>query len=59
MAGNKSYSIVEYLGGDDGYRCGYCKNPTGNFSHGKCEMKWQIERLWLVLTTKLTGYLLE
>uniref|UniRef100_A0A672IUF7 Arginyl-tRNA--protein transferase 1 n=1 Tax=Salarias fasciatus TaxID=181472 RepID=A0A672IUF7_SALFA len=34
MAANKSYSIVEYFGGDDGYRCGYCKNQTGNFSHG-------------------------
>uniref|UniRef100_A0A8B9HQG9 Arginyl-tRNA--protein transferase 1 n=1 Tax=Astyanax mexicanus TaxID=7994 RepID=A0A8B9HQG9_ASTMX len=29
-----SYSIVEYFGGDDGYRCGYCKNEKGNFSHG-------------------------
>lgn len=36
MAGNKSYTIVEYFGGDDGYRCGYCKNEKGNFSHGKC-----------------------
>ncbi|XP_069546146.1 arginyl-tRNA--protein transferase 1 isoform X3 [Brachyistius frenatus] len=34
MAGNKSYTIVEYFGGDDGYRCGYCKNEIGNFSHG-------------------------
>ncbi|XP_018535714.1 arginyl-tRNA--protein transferase 1 isoform X3 [Lates calcarifer] len=34
MAGNKSYTIVEYFGGDDGYRCGYCKNAIGNFSHG-------------------------
>ncbi|CAJ1067828.1 arginyl-tRNA--protein transferase 1 isoform X2 [Xyrichtys novacula] len=34
MAGTKSYTIVEYFGGDDGYRCGYCKNQTGNFSHG-------------------------
>uniref|UniRef100_A0A3Q1B6P7 Arginyl-tRNA--protein transferase 1 n=1 Tax=Amphiprion ocellaris TaxID=80972 RepID=A0A3Q1B6P7_AMPOC len=34
MAGNKSYTIVEYFGGDDGYRCGYCKNQIGNFSHG-------------------------
>ncbi|CAN9499995.1 unnamed protein product [Ophioblennius macclurei] len=34
MAANKSYTIVEYFGGDDGYRCGYCKNQTGNFSHG-------------------------
>ncbi|XP_068255396.1 arginyl-tRNA--protein transferase 1 isoform X2 [Nyctibius grandis] len=29
-----SPSIVEYFGGDDGYRCGYCKNETGNLSHG-------------------------
>ncbi|XP_063163344.1 arginyl-tRNA--protein transferase 1 isoform X1 [Candoia aspera] len=29
-----SLSIVEYLGGDGGYRCGYCKNETGNCSHG-------------------------
>ncbi|KAM8852310.1 arginyl-tRNA--protein transferase 1 isoform 1-T1 [Synchiropus picturatus] len=34
MAGSSSYTIVEYFGGDDGYRCGYCKNPIGNFSHG-------------------------
>ncbi|XP_075932647.1 arginyl-tRNA--protein transferase 1 isoform X1 [Anarhichas minor] len=34
MAGNKSYTIVEYFGGDSGYRCGYCKNDEGNFSHG-------------------------
>lgn len=39
MAGNKSYTIVEYFGGDDGYRCGYCKNEKGNFSHGKCLRK--------------------
>uniref|UniRef100_A0A3Q3WGF6 Arginyl-tRNA--protein transferase 1 n=1 Tax=Mola mola TaxID=94237 RepID=A0A3Q3WGF6_MOLML len=29
-----SYTIVEYFGGDDGYRCGYCKNEKSNFSHG-------------------------
>ncbi|XP_056617011.1 arginyl-tRNA--protein transferase 1 isoform X2 [Triplophysa dalaica] len=34
MAAGGSYSIVEYFGGDDGYRCGYCKNEKGNFSHG-------------------------
>lgn len=39
MAGNTSYTIVEYFGGDDGYRCGYCKNEKGNFSHGKGLMK--------------------
>uniref|UniRef100_A0A8C9VZV2 Arginyl-tRNA--protein transferase 1 n=1 Tax=Scleropages formosus TaxID=113540 RepID=A0A8C9VZV2_SCLFO len=33
-AGASSYSIVEYFGGEDGYRCGYCKNETGNFSRG-------------------------
>ncbi|CAL8300218.1 unnamed protein product [Merluccius merluccius] len=33
MAGGNSYTIVEYFGGDDGYRCGYCKNEKGNFSH--------------------------
>ncbi|XP_067048809.1 arginyl-tRNA--protein transferase 1-like isoform X2 [Acropora muricata] len=28
-------SIVEYFGGDsDGHRCGYCKSPNTNFSHG-------------------------
>uniref|UniRef100_A0A669E4Z8 Arginyl-tRNA--protein transferase 1 n=1 Tax=Oreochromis niloticus TaxID=8128 RepID=A0A669E4Z8_ORENI len=25
---------LEYFGGEDGYRCGYCKNQTGNFSRG-------------------------
>ncbi|XP_066535266.1 arginyl-tRNA--protein transferase 1 isoform X6 [Hoplias malabaricus] len=34
MAAGGSYSIVEYFGGDSGYRCGYCKNEKGNFSHG-------------------------
>ncbi|KAM8859770.1 arginyl-tRNA--protein transferase 1 isoform 6-T6 [Spinachia spinachia] len=34
MAGSKSYTMVEYFGGDSGYRCGYCKNDEGNFSHG-------------------------
>ncbi|XP_064000306.1 arginyl-tRNA--protein transferase 1 isoform X1 [Pogoniulus pusillus] len=29
-----SASIVEYFGGEDGYRCGYCKSETGNLSHG-------------------------
>ncbi|XP_049592294.1 arginyl-tRNA--protein transferase 1 isoform X5 [Syngnathus scovelli] len=33
MARN-NYTIVEYFGGEDGYRCGYCKNEKGNFSHG-------------------------
>nr|XP_047915204.1 arginyl-tRNA--protein transferase 1 isoform X3 [Anser cygnoides] len=33
-AGGGSPSIVEYFGGEDGYRCGYCKNETGNLSHG-------------------------
>ncbi|XP_052006802.1 arginyl-tRNA--protein transferase 1-like isoform X2 [Xyrauchen texanus] len=34
MAAGGSYSIVEYFGGDDGYRCGYCKHEKGNLSHG-------------------------
>ncbi|XP_067996499.1 arginyl-tRNA--protein transferase 1 isoform X4 [Melanerpes formicivorus] len=29
-----SASIVEYFGGEDGYRCGYCKSETGNLSYG-------------------------
>ncbi|XP_064370397.1 arginyl-tRNA--protein transferase 1 isoform X4 [Dromaius novaehollandiae] len=33
-AAESSLSIVEYFGGEDGYRCGYCKNETGNLSHG-------------------------
>nr|XP_060624537.1 arginyl-tRNA--protein transferase 1 isoform X1 [Anolis sagrei ordinatus] len=32
--GESSPSIVEYFGGDGGYRCGYCKNETGNLSQG-------------------------
>lgn len=31
----QSYSIVEYYGEQDKYRCGYCKSPNTNFSHGK------------------------
>ncbi|XP_068965698.1 arginyl-tRNA--protein transferase 1 isoform X2 [Bombus flavifrons] len=30
----QSYSIVEYYGEQDGYKCGYCKSPNTNFSHG-------------------------
>ncbi|KAM6346960.1 arginyl-tRNA--protein transferase 1 isoform 9-T9 [Alca torda] len=33
-AAGSSPSIVEYFGGEDGYRCGYCKNESGNLSHG-------------------------
>nr|XP_056705405.1 arginyl-tRNA--protein transferase 1 isoform X3 [Euleptes europaea] len=32
--GGSSLSIVEYFGGEDGYRCGYCKDDRGNFSYG-------------------------
>nr|XP_020460194.1 arginyl-tRNA--protein transferase 1 isoform X4 [Monopterus albus] len=34
MARNRSCTIVEYFGGDDGHCCGYCKNEKGNVSHG-------------------------
>ncbi|XP_071579278.1 arginyl-tRNA--protein transferase 1 isoform X3 [Temnothorax nylanderi] len=34
MASRQSYSIVEYYAEHEGYRCGYCKNPNTNFSHG-------------------------
>uniref|UniRef100_A0A8C3EUD6 Arginyl-tRNA--protein transferase 1 n=1 Tax=Corvus moneduloides TaxID=1196302 RepID=A0A8C3EUD6_CORMO len=33
-AGGGSPSIVEFFGGEDGYRCGYCRSDTGNVSHG-------------------------
>ncbi|XP_067417444.1 arginyl-tRNA--protein transferase 1 isoform X3 [Emydura macquarii macquarii] len=33
-AADSPSSIVEYFGGENGYRCGYCKNVTGNLSHG-------------------------
>lgn len=39
MAGNMSYTIVEYFGGDEGHRCGYCKNEKSNISHGKWIIK--------------------
>ncbi|XP_032691511.1 arginyl-tRNA--protein transferase 1 isoform X1 [Odontomachus brunneus] len=29
-----SYSIVEYYAEHEGYKCGYCKSPNTNFSHG-------------------------
>ena len=28
-------SIVEYFGGDDGHKCGYCKGKKNNFSNGE------------------------
>ncbi|KAJ6668990.1 hypothetical protein lerEdw1_007799 [Lerista edwardsae] len=34
VMGGSSPTIVEYFGGEGGYRCGYCKNDTGNLSHG-------------------------
>ncbi|XP_053306228.1 arginyl-tRNA--protein transferase 1 isoform X2 [Spea bombifrons] len=33
-AGGGALSILEYLGGEDGNRCGYCKSESGNISHG-------------------------
>ncbi|XP_071987138.1 arginyl-tRNA--protein transferase 1 isoform X3 [Engystomops pustulosus] len=33
-AGGGSLSILEYFGGEDGNRCGYCKSEAGNMSHG-------------------------
>ncbi|XP_019358479.1 PREDICTED: arginyl-tRNA--protein transferase 1 isoform X2 [Gavialis gangeticus] len=33
-AAGGSPSIVEYFGGEGGYRCGYCKAATGNLSCG-------------------------
>ncbi|XP_075468219.1 arginyl-tRNA--protein transferase 1 isoform X13 [Ascaphus truei] len=33
-AGAGAPSIVEYFGGEDGNRCGYCKSEAGNLSHG-------------------------
>ncbi|NXS09166.1 ATE1 transferase, partial [Neodrepanis coruscans] len=33
-AGGGSPSIVEFFGGEGGYRCGYCRSDTGNLSHG-------------------------
>ncbi|KAJ1139966.1 hypothetical protein NDU88_006327 [Pleurodeles waltl] len=32
--GGPGPSILEYFGGEDGYRCGYCRSETGNMSHG-------------------------
>ncbi|XP_075211124.1 arginyltransferase 1 isoform X4 [Lycorma delicatula] len=33
-ASTRSYSIVEYYGENGGYRCGYCKSSSTNYSHG-------------------------
>ncbi|XP_063817917.1 arginyl-tRNA--protein transferase 1 isoform X2 [Pseudophryne corroboree] len=33
-ASGVSMSILEYLGGEEGNRCGYCKSEAGNISHG-------------------------
>lgn len=27
-------SIVEYFAEHEGYKCGYCKSPDSNYSHG-------------------------
>ncbi|XP_014486231.1 PREDICTED: arginyl-tRNA--protein transferase 1 isoform X2 [Dinoponera quadriceps] len=34
MAKQSQYSIVEYYAEHEGYKCGYCKSPDTNFSHG-------------------------
>ncbi|XP_056385708.1 arginyl-tRNA--protein transferase 1 isoform X2 [Hyla sarda] len=33
-AGGGPLSILEYFGGEEGNRCGYCKTEAGNVSHG-------------------------
>eukprot|EP00079_Xenopus_tropicalis_P028264 XP_012823156.1 PREDICTED: arginyl-tRNA--protein transferase 1 isoform X8 [Xenopus tropicalis] len=33
-AGGGALSILEYFGGEDGNRCGYCKSEASNMSHG-------------------------
>ncbi|CAH2322774.1 arginyl-tRNA-- transferase 1 isoform X2 [Pelobates cultripes] len=33
-AGGGSLTILEYFGGENGNRCGYCKSEAGNMSHG-------------------------
>lgn len=40
-AGGGSPSIVEFFGGEDGYRCGYCRSDTGNLSHGAGGAGWE------------------
>lgn len=42
----KQYSIVEYYAEHEGYKCGYCKSPNTNFSHGEREdiQTWREER---------------
>ncbi|XP_053548617.1 arginyl-tRNA--protein transferase 1 isoform X1 [Bombina bombina] len=34
MASAGALTILEYFGGEDGNRCGYCKSDSGNLSHG-------------------------
>ncbi|XP_011705272.1 PREDICTED: arginyl-tRNA--protein transferase 1-like [Wasmannia auropunctata] len=31
---DRRFSMVNYFAENEGYRCGYCKNPDTNFSHG-------------------------
>lgn len=31
---DRRFSTVNYFAENEGYRCGYCKNPDTNFSHG-------------------------
>lgn len=38
--GGGSLSILEYFGGEDGNRCGYCKSEAGNVSHGEELSGW-------------------
>lgn len=38
----QSYSIVEYYAEHEGYKCGYCKSPDTNFSHGKYKDKYKV-----------------
>lgn len=34
MSSSKDASVVEYYSDNAGYKCGYCKSPNSNHSHG-------------------------
>lgn len=44
------HSIVEYYAEHESYRCGYCRSPDTNFSHGECFPDYKrVYYPWIIL----------
>lgn len=43
------FSIIDYYAENEGYRCGYCKSPDTNYSHGMLNIRACFEGYLLFL----------